>query len=49
MSRARSLRGDKSAVYRARVELGAGKWEYRIVRDMIKGAPTQWHPGPVVQ
>ncbi len=48
MTRARGLPQDDAGVYRARVELGAGKWEYRFVADMAKGAPMSWHSGPVV-
>ena len=40
---------DDAAVYRARVKLDAGKWEYRVVGDLLDGDPTQWHPGPVVE
>ncbi len=49
MDRAASLPDDNAAVYRARVKLDAGKWEYRVVGDLLDGAPTQWHPGPVVE
>ncbi len=43
------LPDDDAAVYRARVKLDAGKWEYRVVGDLLDGDPTQWHPGPVVE
>ncbi len=49
MDRAASLPADSAAVYRARVKLEAGKWEYRFVADLLDGTPTQWHPGPVVE
>lgn len=49
MSRARGLPGDEAQVYRARVELDRGTWEYRMVGDRADGLPTQWHSGPMVE
>jgi hypothetical protein len=48
MSRARGAATGDNSIYRARVELGAGKWEYRVVADVAKGVPLCWRPGPVV-
>jgi len=48
MSRAGALPESDAVVYRTRVELDEGEWDYRFVSPGSGGAPCSWHPGPTV-
>lgn len=48
MTRASAAPDSDAMVYRARVELGEGEWDYRFVAAGARGAPASWHPGPTI-